>query len=73
MTEIFGRASAIAIMRKFLIELKGMRLNFPTNKDIYREERNRKILSLYHGNNEKELAIMFGISVTQVYKIIKCN
>jgi len=47
-----------AIIRVIVEELGGMRITIPGFKDIYREERNRKICNLFNGANHKELAIM---------------
>jgi len=58
------------IMRKFFIELKGLRVSFPDWRLLYREERARKIRASWNGSNIPELAIRWGISETQVRRII---
>lgn len=66
----FGEASGKEIMRKFIMELKGCRISFPSWKELYREERNRKIRNMFNGSNYKELAIMFGLNRTQIWQVI---
>jgi Mor family transcriptional regulator len=66
----FGEASAREIMRKFLFELKGMRLTFPDLEDITREERYRKIRSEFKGDY-KETATRWGMSIPGVKKIVR--
>jgi Mor family transcriptional regulator len=39
-------------------------------KDIYREERNRKICNLFKGANLKELAIMFDLAEGRIREIV---
>jgi Mor family transcriptional regulator len=45
----FGHSSGKAIIRVIVEELGGMRITVPGFKDIYREERNRKIYNLFNG------------------------
>jgi len=68
--ELFQPASAEAIMRKFLLELKGCRISFPDYEDLYREERNRKIRSMFTGQNYKELACIFNLSPRRIWEIV---
>ncbi|MBE0426363.1 MAG: hypothetical protein IBX72_06920 [Nitrospirae bacterium] len=70
LSERFSEASAKEIMRKFIMELKGRRIAFPSWKNLSREERNRKIRNMFTGSNYKELAIMFGLSRAQVWRVI---
>jgi Mor family transcriptional regulator len=58
----FGHSSGKAIIRVIVEELGGMRITVPGFKDIYREERKRKICNLFNGANHKELAIMFDLT-----------
>lgn len=66
----FGDSSGQAIIRVIIEELGGMRVTIPSHKDIYREERNRKICNLFNGANHKELAIIFDLTVGQIRKIV---
>lgn len=68
--ERFGNASGEAIMRRFILELKGHRISFPDHQDLWREERNRKIRAKFNGGNYQELAINFGMDVSMVWKIV---
>lgn len=70
LTERFGDATGRAAMRKFILELKGFRISFPDWEDLYREERNRKIKNMFTGDNYRELSIMFGLSISWVWKIV---
>ena len=65
-----GRSSAEAVMRKFIIELKGLRVSFPDYRDLYREERNRRIRARFTGDNYSELAILFGLNRSMIWRII---
>lgn len=67
----FGEASGKAIMQKFVMELKGLRISIPDHDDIFREERNRRIRAKYNGSNHAELAINWGISIVHVRNIIR--
>jgi hypothetical protein len=66
----FQRSSAEAIMRKFLIELKGLRISFPDHDDLYREERNNRIRAMYPASSYKELSIRFDLDIKQVWRIV---
>lgn len=68
--ERFQQASAEAIMRTFILELKGCRISFPDWEDFYREERNQKIRNMFTGGNYKELSIIFGLAVSTIWKIV---
>ncbi len=65
----FGDASGKEIMRKFICDLKDCRISFPDHKDLYREERNRKIRSMFKGNYT-ELALRFNMDVKQIWRIV---
>lgn len=67
--ERFQQASGEAIMRKFIIELKGSRISFPDYDDLSREVRNRKIRAAFKGNYT-ELSLRFGLDVSQVWRIV---
>jgi hypothetical protein len=66
----FGAASGEAIMRKFLCDLKDCRISFPDHQDIYREERNRKIKNMFNGGNYKELAILYNLDESWIWRIV---
>jgi Mor family transcriptional regulator len=68
--ELFGQSSGEAIMRKFLMELKNCRISFPDYEDLYREERNRKIKSMFNGSNYKELATRFNLAESWIWRIV---
>jgi len=70
LSDRFGDASGKEIMRKFIIELAGLRISFPDYEDLAREERNRKIKTLFNGNNYRELSIRFDLSFRQVWGIV---
>ena len=66
----FGHASGQAIIRAIIEELGGLRVTVPDFKDLYREERNRRIIARFNGANYNELAECFGLHVRTVRKII---
>jgi len=68
--ERFGNASGEAIMRSFILELKDHRISFPDFKDLWREERNRRIRAKFNGSNYQELAICFDLHVSHVWRIV---
>jgi hypothetical protein len=68
--EQFGDASGKEIMRAFILELKGQRVSFPSHQDLYREDRNRKIRSMFTGSNYKELSTLFDLDVSHVWRIV---
>ena len=51
-------------------EFGGTSVYFPTEKMIYKEARDRKIISEYNGFNHKELAIKFNMSESYIRAII---
>lgn len=67
----FGAASGMAIMRKFIVELRGLRVSFPDHEAIYRWERDGKIRVAHNGTNKKELALTWGLTVEMVKKILR--
>lgn len=66
----FGHSSGEAIIRVIIEEIGGMRVTLPTLKDIYRQERNKKICNLFNGANHQELAIVFNLTVGQIRRIV---
>ncbi len=46
---------------------------FPTEKMIYKEARDREIISQYNGFNHKELAIKYNMSESYIRAIINKN
>lgn len=67
----FGDASGSVIMRKFITELKGLRISFPDHRDLYREERNRKIKLAWDGSNTGELAELWSLRERQILRIVR--
>jgi Mor family transcriptional regulator len=55
----FGEASGLMIIRTITEELGGLRVSFPDLQDLEREERDRRLVALFTGNNYKELAERF--------------
>lgn len=51
-------------------EFGGTSVYFPTEKMIYKEARDRDIISEYNGFNHKELAVKFNMSESYVRAII---
>ena len=51
-------------------EFGGTSVYFPTEKMIYKEARDREIISKYNGFNHKELAIKFNMSESYIRAII---
>jgi hypothetical protein len=68
--DLFGDASGQEIMRKFILELKSRRISFPDHQDLYREERNRKIRTMFTGDNYKELSVIFDLDISHVWRIV---
>ncbi len=66
----FGQEDGAEIMRILYEELGGLRITVPTVTQLIVEERNRKIRNRFAGNNHEELAIMWGLSVRQVRRIV---
>jgi len=66
----FGQSSGKKIIETIIFELGGLRVSIPTSKDFYRVERDRRICNRFNGTNYTELAIMFGLSVNMVRKIV---
>lgn len=67
----FGDSSGKAIMQKFVVELRGLRISFPDHRDIYREERNRKIRLAWTGSNTTELASLYDLRERQILRIVR--
>ena len=51
-------------------EFGGTSVYFPTEKMIYKEARDRKIISQFNGFNHKELAVKYDMSESYVRSII---
>jgi Mor family transcriptional regulator len=72
----FGEASGLIIIRAITEELGGLRVSIPALQDLEREERDRKLVALFTGNNYNELAERFTsprgghLSARQVRNII---
>ncbi|MFA5352927.1 MAG: Mor transcription activator family protein [Thermodesulfovibrionales bacterium] len=66
-----GAESGEKVIKLIVEELGGLRVNIPSLHDLYRLERDRKILAMNRGTNHKEIAIIFNISVQQVRRVIR--
>jgi Mor family transcriptional regulator len=66
----FGEETGTAVMRIVYEELGGMRITVPTITQLFVTERNEKIKRQFTGGNHEELAIMWGLSVRQVRRIV---
>ena len=65
-------AKKLGIERAKLLfkEFGGTSVYFPTEKMIYKEARDREIISQYNGFNHKELAIKYNMSESYIRAII---
>lgn len=68
-------ATEIGIERTKLLfkEFGGTSVYFPTEKMIYKEARDREIISNYNGFNHKELAVKYNMSESYIRAIINRN
>jgi Mor family transcriptional regulator len=66
----FGEASGFSIIKTIVEELGGLRVSIPDLQDLEREERDRRITSLFNGRNYAELGDRFGLSPRQVRHIV---
>ena len=60
----------IDITKVLFEEFWGTSVYFPTEKMIYKEARDREIISEYNGFNHKELAVKFNMSESYIRAII---
>ena len=63
----------IDITKVLFEEFGGTSVYFPTEKMIYKEARDREILSQYNGFNHKELAARYNMSESYIRAIINRN
>ena len=63
----------IDITKVLFEEFGGTSVYFPTEKMIYKEARDREIVSEYNGFNHKELASKYNMSESYIRTIIKRN
>ena len=63
----------IDITKVLFEEFGGTSVYFPTEKMIYKEARDREIISEYNGFNHKELAAKYNMSESYIRAIIKRN
>jgi len=69
-----GAKDSAQIVKTLIEELGGLRIQIPTFKTIYRLERDRKIRTAYNGANLNELSIIWGLSVSQIRRILaRCD
>ena len=66
----FGAETGAAVMRIVYEELGGLRITVPTITQLFVVERNQKIKRQFTGSNHEELAILWGLSVRQVRRIV---
>ncbi len=67
--EKFGD-SALGVMQRLLVELKGQRITFPDMEELCRWERDEAIRNAYKGDNVRDLAQIWGVSPKWVRNII---
>ena len=60
-------------MKALFKEFGGTSVYFPTEKMIYKEARDREIISKYNGVNIKELAVKYNMSESYIRAIISKN
>lgn len=60
-------------MKALFKEFGGTSVYFPTEKMIYKEARDREIISKYNGVNIKELAAKYNMSESYIRAIINKN
>ena len=60
-------------MKALFKEFGGTSVYFPTEKMIYKEARDREIMSKYNGVNIKELAVKYNMSESYIRAIISKN
>ena len=63
----------IDITKVLFEEFGGTSVYFPTEKMIYKEARDREIVSEYNGFNHKELAAKYNMSESYIRAIINRN
>ena len=66
----FGDDSGQQIIKVIVQECGGLRVTIPSLKDLYVDQRNRRIRQLFNGINHKELAICFQMSESQVRRVL---
>lgn len=68
----FGRL-APAIIRVMAESVGGCRLTFPDLEDLYRAERNRRIIIEFNGVNLEELSIKYRLRKRWIRKIVNSS
>lgn len=66
----FGDQQARAVFQVLVEEVGGMRLTVPSLRDLERSERDRRIRKEFTGFNHQELALRFGLSVSQIRRVV---
>lgn len=66
----FGNLAPL-IVEVMIQSIGGLRLTFPDLQDLYRRERNRRIMLEFTGFNHEELAIKYRLKARQVRRIIQ--
>lgn len=66
----FGEDAAREIIRILVEEAGGVRMTFPTEKDLSKCQRNENIRNAFNGRNYEELALRWGLTIRYVRRII---
>ena len=66
----FGDEVGLRIEQVMISEVGGKRLTIPSAKHIYARDLRRQVLDRFNGSNHGELAMLFGINRTTVYRIV---
>jgi Mor family transcriptional regulator len=66
----FGNLSP-QIIQVMVEVLGGYRITFPDLQDLYRAERNRRLMNEFNGGNYQELAIKYRLRIRQVRRIVQ--
>lgn len=69
-TAELGEDVARRVLAIFVAEVGGERVVIPDEHDLNLQERNRRIRDRYRGHNAEELALRYGVSVSQVRRIV---
>ena len=66
----FGVESGRSIMMVIIEELGGFRITVPTKEELERENRDRRIRTMFNGANTAELGQRFRLSPRQIRRIV---
>ena len=65
-----GEQLAEVVVEMMVVELGSVRLTFPSLADLERQQRNRRIQTLFNGANLQELALRFDLHPSHVRRIL---